>query len=395
MDLDRFKPINDTLGHEVGDAVLKLCAQRVLDCGLEEEQVARVDSDEFTMLLPYNDNAEVEALCHRIINSLKQPYAVGSHELLLGASIGISLYPDSSKDVRSLISQADSAMHQSKRMGGNTFQYYRSDMRTATVEQLALETSLKKALSRNEFVVYYQPKLDLADGLIRGSEALIRWQHPTMGLLMPGTFIPLAEETGLITEIGEWVLHEACRQTARWQHMGVGTLTTSVNLSAQQFRSTDVVALVQNALKAAQLAPHQLEMELTETLLMDDLEANIDMLNRLRKLGVGLSLDDFGTGYSSLSYLKRFPIDELKIDRAFIMDMENNEDDASIVLAIINMAHSLRLRVVAEGVETQPQLEKLRTMGCDAIQGYLISRPVPAAEMEVLLLQQRNRHAKP
>lgn len=391
MDLDRFKPINDTLGHEIGDAVLKTCAQRLLDLGLEDEQVARIDGDEFTVLLQHHDQAEVEVLCQRIIQLLKQPFNISNHELLLGTSIGISLYPDSAKDARTMISQSDIAMHQAKRMGGNTFQYYRSDMRMATVEQLALETSLRKALSRDEFVVYYQPKLDAADGVIRGAEALIRWQHPTMGLLMPGTFIPLAEEAGLITDIGEWVLREACRQTAYWHQQGIASIATSVNLSAQQFRSTDIVNLVESALKEAQLSPHQLEMELTETLLMDDLDSNIAMLNKLRKLGVGLSLDDFGTGYSSLSYLKRFPIDELKIDRAFVMDLENNRDDAAIVQAIITMAHSLRLRVVAEGVETQPQLEQLRAMGCDIIQGYLISKPVPAAEMETLLLQQRHR----
>lgn len=392
MDLDRFKPINDTLGHEIGDAVLKQCAQRLIDCGLESEQVARIDGDEFTVLLPHQDQADVEALCQRMIQSIKQPFNISGHELLLGTSIGISLYPDSAKDARTMISQSDIAMHQAKRMGGNTYQYYSSDMRMATVEQLALETSLRKALSRNEFVVYYQPKLDMADGVIRGAEALIRWQHPTMGLLMPGTFIPLAEEAGLITEIGEWVLFEAARQTAHWHHQDIASIATSVNLSAQQFRSSDIVELVRRALKETSLPAHQLEMELTETLLMDDLDSNIAVLKKLRKLGVGLSLDDFGTGYSSLSYLKRFPIDELKIDRAFVMDLEHNKDDAAIVQAIITMAHSLRLRVVAEGVETQPQLEQLRAMGCDTIQGYLISKPVPAAEMEVLLFQQRHRY---
>jgi diguanylate cyclase (GGDEF)-like protein/PAS domain S-box-containing protein len=392
MNLDRFKPINDTLGHEVGDAILKLCAKRLLECGMDAERVARLDADEFTILQDYESTEELDTLCQRIIESLRQPYNLHNRELLLGTSIGISLYPGSAKDVRTMLSQSDIAMHQAKRMGGNNFQYYRSDMRMATVEQLALETSLRKALSKDEFVVYYQPKLDLRDGVIRGVEALVRWQHPTMGLLMPGTFIPLAEETGLITEIGEWVLNEACRQTALWHRQGTATITTSVNLSAHQFRSTDVLALVKRALDSSRLPPELLEMELTESLLMDDLESNLDILNQLRKLGVGLSLDDFGTGYSSLSYLKRFPIDELKVDRAFIVDLESNENDAAIAQAIISMAHSLRLKVVAEGVETQPQLEKLRTMGCDAIQGYLISRPVPAAEMEILLFQQRHRY---
>lgn len=392
LDLDRFKPINDTLGHDVGDNILRQTAKRIKECGLADEQLARIESDEFTIILGYQNLDEISQLCQTIIQAIKQPFYVNNQELLLGTSIGIALFPDTANDVRTLISQADIAMHQSKRMGGNTFQYYKSDMRSATVEQLALETSLRKAMSNNEFVVYYQPKMDLADGVIRGTEALIRWQHPTMGLLTPGAFIPLAEETGLITEIGEWVLNEACRQTAQWRKQGIGNIVTSVNLSAHQFISTDIPKLIADALKQSHLPPELLELELTESLLMDDLDRNINILNKLRNLGVSLSLDDFGTGYSSLSYLKRFPIDTLKIDRAFIMELEASKDDAAIVQAIISMAHSLQLKVIAEGVETEGQKQTLRNMTCDAIQGYLISRPVPAAEIEILLFQQRHRY---
>lgn len=390
IDLDRFKPINDSLGHEVGDAVLKTCAERLRECDLDDKQVARIDSDEFTVMTSYTEEAELERLCKRIIDAIRRPIIQAGQELLLGASIGISLFPQTAKDPQSLMNQADIAMHQSKRMGGNNWQFFREDMHMASIEQLALETSLRKALSRNEFVVYYQPKLDLRDGSIRGAEALIRWQHPTMGLLSPGAFIPLAEEAGLITDIGAWVLNEACRQTAQWQRQGLA-LTTAVNLSAQQFLSTDVTQLVASALDDNQLAAGGLQMELTETLLMDDVDSNAEALHRLRDLGVSLALDDFGTGYSSLSYLKRFPIDELKIDRAFVMDLENSQDDAAIVQAIITMAQSLDLKVIAEGVETDGQLEALRDMGCDMVQGYLISRPVPAAEFEVMLFEQRQR----
>ncbi len=391
LNIDRFKAINDSLGHQIGDEVLKICAQRLQEHRISDEMVARIDGDEFTILLPYQNDKTVHKLSTRLINCLKQPIKVQDHELLLGASVGISLYPETAEDSHTMISQADIAMHQAKRKGGNIAQLYRSDMRMATIEQLALETSLRKAVTNEEFRVYYQPKLDLANGKIVGAEALVRWQHPTMGLLSPAAFVPLAEETGLITDIGEWVLHEACRQTSDWHKRGIDThLKMSVNLSAQQFRSTDVVQLVQSALETSQLSPSQLEMEITETLLMDDLEANIDILSDIRGIGVGLSLDDFGTGYSSLSYLKRFPIDELKIDRAFVMDLDGSSEDAAIVQAVITMAHSLNLNVIAEGVETQSQLEILRSMGADAIQGYLISRPVPAEDFEELLTNQHN-----
>lgn len=392
LDLDRFKPINDTLGHDVGDNILRQTAKRIKESGLSEEQLARIESDEFTIILDYEKAEEINKVAKAIINAIKRPFYVNNQELLLGTSIGIALFPDTANDVRTLISQADIAMHQSKRMGGNTFQYYKSDMRSATVEQLALETSLRKAMSNNEFVVYYQPKMDLEDGVIRGTEALIRWKHPTMGLLTPSAFIPLAEETGLITEIGEWVLNQACLQTAAWRKQGIGNIVTSVNLSAHQFISSDVTNVITKALKHSELPPELLELELTESLLMDDLDRNINTLKKLREIGVSLSLDDFGTGYSSLSYLKRFPIDTLKIDRAFIMELETNEDDAAIAQAIISMAHSLQLKVIAEGVETEGQKERLRHMTCDSIQGYLISRPVPAAEMGILLFQQRHRY---
>lgn len=388
ININRFKPINDSLGHDTGDQVLQQCAQRLRACLDDADQVARIDGDEFALLLNYGDKIEVDRVCQQVIEHLHAPLNLDRQELLLDISVGVSLFPANGEDVRTLLSQADSAMHRAKHNGGNTFSYYHADMSTSTREQLSLETSLKKALDRHEFEIYYQPKVRLTDDAISGAEALIRWHHPTRGLLTPASFIPLAEETGLITAIGEWVLFEACRQAMVWQQPGSAPITVAVNLSAQQFRSCDLVALVSDALESSGLPANLLKLELTESLLMDDLDSNINTLQQLRQLGVGLSLDDFGTGYSSLSYLRRFPIDELKIDRAFITDMAGNPEAGAIIHAIISMAHSLKLRVVAEGIETPQQRQQLHAMGCDTIQGYLIGKPLPAASLEQRLKAQ-------
>lgn len=394
IDLDRFRPINDSLGHEVGDRLLKLAAERLRGCGFAEENLARVGGDEFTLVVEnYTRRTDLEHICQKLINAMRRPFHFDQHELLLGASLGVSVFPDTAKDVQTLINQADLAMHQAKRAGGNNYQFYSSDMRVASVEQLALETSLRKAIFKNEFVVYYQPKMDLASDRITSVEALVRWQHPTMGLLPPKDFIPLAEETGLISAIGELVLERSCRQATQWHKQGFTDVCVSVNLSAHQFRKGNVLEIVDRVLHATELPAHLLELELTESLIMEDLDKNIALLQSLRKRGVELSLDDFGTGYSSLSYLKRFPIDTLKIDRSFITELDQSPDDAAITRAIIDMAHSLNLRVVAEGVETASHLDILRSMGCDSIQGYLISKPVPEAELLKLLKAQQQARA--
>jgi diguanylate cyclase (GGDEF)-like protein/PAS domain S-box-containing protein len=388
LDLDRFRPINDSLGHEIGDKLLRATAERMLAIGIDQNNFARVGGDEFNLVIDnYRNSAELEERCQEMINAMRKPFNINGHELLLGVSIGISVFPDNAKEAQTLINQADLAVHQAKRMGGNNYQFYRGDMRAASVEQLALETSLRKAIFKNEFVVYYQPKIDANTRRIEGAEALVRWQHPTMGLLPPKDFIPLAEETGLISAISEWVLERACRQAAQWYDSGL-EIQMSVNLSAHQFRKGDITEIVDRVLENTGLPARLLELELTESLIMEDLDKNIEILAALRTRGLGLSLDDFGTGYSSLSYLKRFPVDTLKIDRSFIEELHISPDDAAITQAIIQMAHSMNMHVVAEGVEQEAQLKILQDMGCDSIQGYLISRPVPEADFLALVRKQ-------
>ncbi len=389
LDLDRFRPINESLGHEVGDRLLKVAAERIRECDVAEDKLARIGADDFGIVVEdYEDPDELEALCRQLIGMIKKPFHIDQHELLLGVSIGISVFPDTAKEAQSMINQADLAMNQAKRAGGNNFQFYSSDMRVASVEQLALETSLRKAIFKDEFVVYYQPKVDLASHRITSVEALVRWQHPTMGLLPPKDFIPLAEETGLIGAIGEWVMERSCRQAREWQQEGLGDVAVSVNLSPQQFRKGDVLDVIDRVITNTELPTGMLELELTESLIMEDLDKNIDLLTQMRERGIELSLDDFGTGYSSLNYLKRFPMDILKIDRTFVRDLDQNADDAAITRAIIEMAHSLNMRVVAEGVETGSHLEILRDMGCDIIQGFHVSRPIPESQMHELLREQ-------
>ncbi len=387
IDLDRFRPINDSLGHEVGDRLLKAAAERLRSCGIEESSLARVGGDEFTIIVPDCDRVAMDSLGNQVIAAMRKPFQFDSHELLLGASIGISIFPDTAKDVQTMINQSDLAVHQAKRTGGNNYQYFSSDMRAASVEQLALETSLRKAIFKKEFVVHYQPKMELASNRITSVEALVRWQHPTMGLLPPADFIPLAEETGLISAIGELVLERSCRQAMQWLQESTGDICVSVNLSAHQFRKGNLLEIVDRVLAVTGLPAHLLELELTESLIMEDMEKNIGILRELRTRGIELSLDDFGTGYSSLSYLKRFPVDTLKIDRSFIMDLDQSPEDAAITKAIIEMAHSLNMRVVAEGVETQRHLDILRDMGCDSVQGFFLSKPVENQEIVPLIKQ--------
>ena len=379
VDLDRFKRINDTLGHEVGDRVLMEIANRLKHCLREDDTVARMGGDEFIIVL--GDVAQEDAPAHvasRIIEALREPVVLDGRELVITTSIGISVYPEDGEDATVLIKNADTAMYRAKDEGRNSFQMYQTAMNARSLEHLALEAALHHALEREELVLHYQPVVDIASGKVVAAEALLRWRHPDLGLVSPADFIPLAEETGLILPIGAWVMREACRQHRAWAKQGFELPRMKVNLSARQFRDPSLVTLISEILAETGMPAAALNLELTESVLMDESEYGIAVLARLRKLGLGLALDDFGTGYSSLAYLKRFPIDELKIDRLFVRDMERNPSDAAIAGAIVSMAHSLGQMVVAEGVETQAQLAILTASGCDMAQGFLFSRPLPA-----------------
>ncbi|PTQ91055.1 putative bifunctional diguanylate cyclase/phosphodiesterase [Agitococcus lubricus] len=390
IDLDRFRTINDSLGHELGDELLKKVAERISAAATKVDTLARIGSDEFTLIVDQNINRpQLESFCEAIIDQLRRPFRVGEHELLLGASIGVSLFPDHGRELQILINHADLALQQAKRMGGNSTRFFSSDVRSVSVEQVTLESALRKAIFRDEFVVYYQPKLCLKTNRIIGTEALVRWQHPTMGLLAPGQFIHLAEEAGLISAIGEIVLDKACRQTKLWHDQGFGHICTSVNVVAQQLQRGNLLDIVDRVLIGTGLDPVDLELEITESSLMDDRVTVSEILEGIRSRGIKIALDDFGTGYSSLSYLCDFPIDIIKIDQSFVFTIGQNDKHEAIVRAIFAMGHSLGMKVVAEGVETQEHLDFLRNEGCDLIQGYLISRPIPADDLTQLLFKQQ------
>ncbi|HWM67187.1 MAG TPA: EAL domain-containing protein [Steroidobacteraceae bacterium] len=378
VDLDRFKAINDSLGHLAGDAMLKEVARRLASVLRKADTLARLGGDEFVLVLNEIASAQdVETIAGRVLADIARPVKLSDLELHTSASIGISLFPADGTDAETLLQHADAAMYHAKKNGRNTYQLFVLAMNAFAKDRLELENGLRRALVQGEFVLHYQPKVDVRDGGIDSAEALIRWQHPTRGLTGPLDFIPLAEESGLILPIGEWVLREACRQACAWQTAGLRPLRVAVNLSAQQFRQKNLVAVVRSALNAARLEPRYLELELTESAVMHDAEQSIEILQQLSALGVRISVDDFGTGYSSLSYLRRLPLDKLKIDRAFIRDVVTSRDDAAIVRAIVSLAHNLRLKVIAEGVETPDQLAFLRELGCDQYQGYHYSVPVP------------------
>lgn len=386
LDLDRFKDVNDSLGHEVGDRLLKIVARRLEECVRESDTVCRQGGDEFLLLL--GDVADNDAAVHiaeKVLISLSQPYLLGSHDLRLTPSIGISQFPDDAADTETLIRNADAAMYHAKERGRANYQFYTRDMHVSVNERLSLENSLRLALERHEFRLYYQPQVELVSGRITGMEALIRWQHPTQGLVEPSRFIAIAEQSGLIAAIGEWVLRAACRQNRLWQQSGLAALPVAVNLSAIQLRRQNLDKTIALILDETGLDTRHLELELTESAVMHDSRETGDMLQRLNAIGVSLAIDDFGTGYSSLSYLKRFQIDRLKIDRTFVQDVTVDSDDAAITTAIISLARSLRVRTLAEGVETREQCQFLRQCGCDEVQGYYFSRPLPAEEFEALL----------
>jgi diguanylate cyclase (GGDEF)-like protein/PAS domain S-box-containing protein len=382
LDLDNFKTINDSLGHGIGDRLIQQVATRLLQCVRDTDTVCRQGGDEFIIVL--SNIAEPDAtapILVKLMEGLLDPYDIDGHELNTTVSVGVAIYPDDGPDFDTLLKKADMAMYRAKDAGRNTYRFFDPQMNVDAVEQLRMRNGLRRALERHEFVLHYQPQINLASGELVGVEALIRWRHPELGMVPPARFIPVAEESGLIVVIGEWVLREACRQAALWHQAGLADLVIAVNLSALQFKRGDLEQSVVAALEESGIKPSLLELELTESILISNIESVLATVKRLKALGVKLSIDDFGTGYSSLSYLKRFEVDRLKIDQSFVRDLASNAEDAAIVHAIIRMAHSLGLTTIAEGVEDAAALARLRVFGCDLAQGYFFARPMPAEEL--------------
>lgn len=390
IDLDYFKKFNDTLGHDAGDQMLKAVSMRLIECVRDSDTVARMGGDEFMIILPKIAKAQDAAvIAQRIIESLVTPFDLGGHECTIGASIGISQFPTDGDDYETLIKNADIAMYKAKEIGRNNYQFYNSAMNIAAFEHLVLENKMRKAVEHEEFLLHYQPQIDLASNQIVGVEAFIRWKDPDTGkLLFSSQFIPLAEETGLIMPIGVWALHEACLQNKSWQEAGFSPIKMSVNMSGRQLKQPKIVKIISDELEKIGLDPKYLELELTESILLQT-EVTSLVLNEFAKLGVQLSLDDFGTGYSSLSYLKKLPIRKLKIDQSFVRGIAKESSDREIIKAIINMAHSLQIRVNAEGIETEEELNFLRDLGCDEGQGYLFCHPLPAEELTDFFTKRR------
>jgi diguanylate cyclase (GGDEF)-like protein len=389
VDLDRFKQVNDSYGHAVGDRMLSLVGERLSSHLRTYDTVARIAGDEFgIVLMNIKRSHDAGDVAHKILDSFAaHPIVVGDTEIFVTLSMGISIYPLDGLMTSTLLKNADAALFHSKHEGCNSFQYYAAAMNAAALQHLKLENELRRALERDEFVLHYQPQVDLRSGKIVGMEALLRWQSQERGLVAPGEFIPLLEETGLILSVGEWVLRTACQQAQRWHEAGLSAIHIAVNLSTLQFKQADFASVILAILCEYDLDPAMncIELELTESLLMNNMAGTLDTLNRLHASGMQFSIDDFGTGYSSLSYLKRFPISRLKIDQSFVRDLSVDRNDEAIVAAIIALGHSLGLNVIAEGVETAAQRAQLCKMGCDEMQGYLFSRPVPADAMTVLL----------
>ena len=399
LDIDGFKRINDTLGHQAGDLLLKEVARRLSSRLREEDMLTHVDDgkkpegllarlggDEFIVLLTsIHDLHGPGTVARRFIKTLGETMILNGQECNIGASIGIAIYPDDGADAGELIKHADIAMYHAKGLGKNAYQYFQSSMNSAVLERAALEAKLRKAMTDHHLSLHYQPQIDPLSMQVLGLEALIRWTDPESGPISPGAFIPLAEETGLILSIGEWVIDEACRQARQWDIRGLPAVPISVNVSGVQFERQDVAEIVRLAVSRHHLPPGRLEVEITESAIMRHPERAVAALKSLRASGVGVALDDFGTGYSSLSYLRRFPIDTLKIDRSFILEIDTNHEDAEIVAAIVAMAHTLGLRVIVEGVETEAQLKVIVAKHCDIVQGFVFSRPLPASEIPALL----------
>lgn len=392
LDLDRFKIINDTFGHAVGDLLLKAVADRLSQSVRASDTVARMGGDEFTLIFSgLREPRDAGLIAQLILEEMVKPFLLEGHEVHVSMSIGITLTPldiniDEGKNaIEALLKNADTAMYKAKDHGKNNYQFFTPEMNVATIERLLLENDLRKALENDEFILHYQPRIHCADGSVSGMEALIRWRHPTLGLVSPATFIPMAEETGLIGPIGEWVLQAACMQTKKWLDAGMPPLRVAVNLSARQFKDGALIATIENVLRETGLSSSCLEVELTEGLAMEDVKKTVITLNALSEMGVSIAIDDFGTGYSSLAYLQRFPIDFLKIDQSFVRDIGTSADSAAIIRTIIAMAHNLQLKVVGEGVETEQQFDFLAGYECEEVQGYYFSRPLPAEEFSVFL----------
>ncbi len=390
LDLDRFKDFNDALGHGFGDMLLKTVAARLKECVREGDTAARLGSDEFGIVLDGIEDARVAAqVARRASELLSEPFTIHGQEMILTVSIGIAVrYSSESQD---LMKDANAALQRAKETGRNNYQFFAPEMNIQAFERLAMESRLRHAVDRGEFELHYQPQVEVSTGIVVGAEALLRWRNPEYGLVSPAKFIPVLEETGLILPVGEWVIKTACGQMRAWQDAGLPTTRVAVNLSAQQFRQQDLSEIVSRSLRDAMLEPENLALEITESILMEDSEESNTRLEKLKfDRGLRVSIDDFGTGYSSLAYLKRFPIDVLKIDRSFVREMYEDSDDAAIVAAIIGLAHNLRLEVVAEGVETEAQLDFLRRKNCDHVQGYYLSYPLPAEEFAALLKENEN-----
>lgn len=386
ISIDQLKKVNDTLGHLPGDQLIKQVAGRLRGCVNEGDTVARFGGDEFAVMLTQVDGAkDVVEIIGSIREALHASFDLDGQELFATASVGASLFPHDGRESQKLLKNAGSALNRAKKAGGDSYQFYTGDMNSKVAKQFALETSLRRALDNQEFVLHYQPRLAVDTLKITGVEALVRWQHPQLGLLSPVEFIPLAEDNGLILPLGEWVLREACRQNRQWQEEGFTAMQVGVNVSARQFQQEQLAELVLRILEETGLEPKYLDLELTESSIMSNAQATIDVLTRLKAVDVTISIDDFGTGFSSLSYLKRLPIDTLKIDRSFVSDLTTDPDDAALVMAIVTLAHNLRLQVVAEGVETEEQLRFLRLLRCDEVQGYLFSKPLAAEGLEKML----------
>ena len=389
LDLDRFKNINDTLGHSIGDRVLQEASRRITGALRASDLVARLGGDEFVIMIEdYEDAGQLADIAQKVLDAFDPTFTVENHELGLSASMGVCTFPDDGTDAQALLSNADIAMYRAKEQGRNRAIFYAADLNTLTEERLALEAALRHALERNEIEIFYQPKIGFGNGRVTGVEALIRWRHRELGLLSPDKFVPLAEETGLIIPIGYWTIRRVCERARRWAEQGT-PLPVAVNLSASQFHEPDLVAELAAIFRATGASPHHLELEITESMVMKDPERAVAVMEALRAMGVRIAMDDFGTGHSSLGYLKRFPINQLKVDRSFVRDLPHNGDDVAITRAVIAMAHSLRMSVVAEGVEHREQFELLRREGCDEFQGYYCRPPLEEADLMRFLAEER------
>jgi len=386
LGLDRFKNINDTLGHQGGDLLLRSIADRLQKTLRDGDTISRQGGDTFAMICPIaSDSRDAALISRKLLEQLESPFFIEGLELFVSASVGITVCPQDTTDPEQLLKNAEAAMFRIKEQGGSGYEYYKADINTQAAERLKLESRLRPALDRNEYVLHFQPKIRLADGKLVGFEALLRWCPDGSGLIPPGQFIPILEDTGLIVPVGEWVLRAACRQNKTWQNSGLPPVTMAVNLSARQFRDPGLADLVARVLRETRIDARWLELEITESMLMDHTQHTDATLNRLHEMGIQMSIDDFGTGYSSLSYLKHLPIDTLKIDRSFVKDITTDSNDAAVVQAVVAMAHNLNLKVVAEGTETAEQVSFLRAQGCDELQGYYFSRPMVAEEFPPLL----------